>query len=111
MIELKNKYNQKLLDLFKFILNENKLSIIEIEQIYKGTYFNLNTLKGNKNMQCLFPDCENIGVEKSHLFAESLINFFSKNGKFFTKKFYPNVDLNNLNFRYEEIGVINKSII
>lgn len=90
---------------FDFIIEESKLSTIEIEYLFRDLYINFNTLKGDKNLFCLFPQCETKGVEKSHLFAESLIRQFSIKGKVLTKCFYPKDLLKNINYTVEEIGV------
>jgi hypothetical protein len=90
---------------FDFIIEESKLSAFEIECLFRDLYINFNTLKGDKNLFCLFPQCETKGVEKSHLFAESLIRQFSIKGKVLTKCFYPKDLLKNINYTVEEVGV------
>lgn len=90
---------------FYFIIEESKLTAFEIECLFRDLYINFNTLKGDNNLFCLFPQCETKGVEKSHLFAEGLIRQFSIKGKVLTKCFYSKDLLKNINYTVEEIGV------
>lgn len=96
-------------DYYKIILDsllaKSKLTDTEVRNVLKGSYSNLNKIGGNKELKCLFPNCTNIGVERSHLFAKGFLKEFSENGKFYSKSYYPNISESNLNYSIEELGI------
>jgi hypothetical protein len=105
MYELKDlelKYYKMLFDHFA---DQAKLSEQEVANILKDGFINLNSIKGDKSLPCLFPNCSSIGVERSHLFSRGFLKLISENGKFYSKSFFPKITKENPHFQIEEIGI------
>lgn len=83
-----NDDDQLYKELFHFIMSQGELNDSEVMNLMLSGYINYNKLKGNKRLQCLFPKCKNIGVQKSHLFAESFLDHFTVAGELYTKSFF-----------------------
>jgi len=97
-----NQYYRKLLHA---IGDNSKLSDREIANVLKASFKNLNKIKGNTSSACLFPNCQNIGVESSHLYSKGFLKLISENGKVFTKSYFPKISDKKFAFSIEEIGI------
>jgi hypothetical protein len=90
---------------FERLKQLGKLTSEEVQQLFLEGYINLNKLKGSKNLKCLFPNCSNVGVVKSHLFSEAFLRKISKKGKVISRSYYPTKINSKSNFSLEEIGI------
>lgn len=90
---------------FKFIVRNSKLSSVDVGNLLKDNYTNLNKLKGSKQLSCLFPNCSNIGVQSSHLFSEGFLKIISEKGTVYAKSNFPNISKDNLSHTVEKLGV------
>lgn len=97
--------NQDYRKLFHAIGDSSKLNDQEIANVLKASFKNLNKLKGNTSSSCLFPNCQNIGVESSHLYSKGFLKLISENGKVITKSYFPKISGKKFAFTIEEIGI------
>lgn len=102
MPSYEEKYYRELL---KFIVRSSKLSSVDVGNLLKDNYINLNKLKGSKQISCLFPNCSNIGVESSHLFSAGFLKIISENGTVYAKSYFPHIQKDNLSHTIEKLGV------
>lgn len=76
-------------ELLRFLIGLSKLSEGEISTTVLQNFINLNKVKGSKNLQCCFPNCTNIEVKKSHLFARTFLESIAEDGQLLTRSYYP----------------------
>ena len=102
MRQLKDKYRKRF---FSFITSMGKLNDHDVINLLKANFKNLNKIKGNSTLQCLFPNCRNIGVISSHLYSKSFLKIIAENGKLYTKSHFPEIIGTNLEINLNEIGI------
>ena len=90
---------------FETLRTNGRLTQTEIHNLLVGTFINYNKLGGDGRLECLFPGCNAVGVERSHLFSKGFLNYHSEGGKLYGKSFYPYINRLDKGFSIEELGI------